>query len=265
MRETLNFPCAGHALAATLDHGDRATGLLIVSGGNEIRIGAHRGMARLAADMAKLGYPVIRFDRRGVGDSAGENGGFASSGPDIVAAAAAFRRAQPQLNRVVAFGNCDAATALVIHRGDAAIDGLVLANPWIIEPLDGLPPGAAIRDHYARRARDPSAWTALLTGRIGIGKLARGLGRIAVPPRESELALAFARALHADPLPTRIVLATHDGTALSFAQAWRSTAFDAARGLPGIAVSRIDSVSHSFAGPGDFAQLVAIIATALGE
>src|SRR3546814_5025865 len=83
------------------------TGLLIVSGGNELRSGAHRGMAKLAARLARDGFPVFRFDRRGVGDSEGENGGFLSSGPDIAEAVAAFLRASPGLRRIVALGNCD--------------------------------------------------------------------------------------------------------------------------------------------------------------
>ena len=49
MRELISFPCEGDTLAGTLDDAPGATGLLIVSGGNEIRCGAHRGMALLAA------------------------------------------------------------------------------------------------------------------------------------------------------------------------------------------------------------------------
>src|SRR3546814_2970923 len=88
------------------------TGLLIVSGGNELRSCAHRGMAKLAARLARDGFPVFRFDRRGVGDSEGENGGFLSLGPDIAEAVAAFLRANQGLRRLAAIGNCDAATAL---------------------------------------------------------------------------------------------------------------------------------------------------------
>ena len=144
MRRLLSFPCEGATLAATLDEAPGATGLLIVSGGNEIRIGAHRGMAKLAADVAGTGYPVFRFDRRGIGDSEGDNGGFLSSAPDIAAAVATFRAQCPALARIVAFGNCDAASALVIHRIDG-IDALVLANPWVIEAKDDMPAPAAIK------------------------------------------------------------------------------------------------------------------------
>src|SRR3546814_1882665 len=79
VRRHLDFSCRGHRLAASIDEGRMDTGLLIVSGGNELRSGAHRGMAKLAARLARDGFPVFRFDRRGVGDSEGENGGFLSS------------------------------------------------------------------------------------------------------------------------------------------------------------------------------------------
>ncbi|OZA91133.1 MAG: esterase, partial [Erythrobacter sp. 34-65-8] len=85
-RLALTFECQGQALAGTLDTAPGKTGLLIVSGGNEIRAGAFSGQARLAAQIAGAGFPVFRFDRRGVGDSEGENKGFRHSAKDIAAA-----------------------------------------------------------------------------------------------------------------------------------------------------------------------------------
>src|SRR3546814_19808079 len=81
----------------------------------------------------RSGFPVFRFDRRGVGDSEGENGGFLSSGPDIAEAVAAFLRASPGLRRIVALGNCDAATALALFHDVEELAALLLANPWVVE------------------------------------------------------------------------------------------------------------------------------------
>ena len=47
MRELTAFPCGGDTLIGTLDDAPGTSGLLIVSGGNEIRSGAHRGMPSL--------------------------------------------------------------------------------------------------------------------------------------------------------------------------------------------------------------------------
>ena len=91
MRRLLTFPCEGAELAASLDDAGGATGLLMVTGGSQTRIGSHRMYERLAKTLAENGFPCFRYDRRGVGDSAGEDPGFKGSGPDLKAAAAAFR------------------------------------------------------------------------------------------------------------------------------------------------------------------------------
>jgi exosortase A-associated hydrolase 1 len=264
MRRLIDFACEGASCAATLDEAPGTSGLLIVSGGNEIRTGAHRGMARLAQDVANAGSPVFRFDRRGIGDSDGENQGFLSSGSDIAAAWAAFRAAAPHISRVVAFGNCDAATAILLHRESCNAQMLVLANPWIVEPNDDLPPAAAIKDRYTRRLRDPAAWKALIMGKIDLAAAIRGLARIIrKPSNPADLATAFAQALAACPVPVHILLASGDGTALAFVDAWKSEAFSSVKARSDVTVESLDSTSHSFATDRDYAALKATLLRAL--
>ena len=249
VRKLIAFPCAGETLLGTLDAAPGTTGLLIVSGGNEIRIGAHRGMALLAQRIAEAGHPVFRFDRRGIGDSTGENRGFESSAEDIAAAAATFR-AESGVTRVVAFGNCDAATALAFHAR-ANIDALVLANPWVIEATDGLPPAAAIRARYAERLRDPEEWLRLVRGGVNISKLASGLLKAArkQPQQSDGLPARLASALAEAGEPITILLAKGDNTAIALRHAWRGTAFETARAKT--AIVELDSASHSFASAAD--------------
>jgi exosortase A-associated hydrolase 1 len=246
MRRLIAFPCAGDTLLGTLDEGSGTTGLLIVSGGNEIRMGAHRGMAMLAPRVAaELGAPVFRFDRRGIGDSTGENRGFAHSAEDIAAAAATFA-AETRVTRVVAFGNCDAATALALFHSVAGIDALLLANPWVIEEADDLPPAAAIRSRYAERMRDPRQWLRLVTGGVNIVKLAKGLGKLSQskPEPAASLASRFAEALGASGTPAAILLARGDNTAIAFAEAWHHAAPEALRQRAAMRVC--ETASHSF-------------------
>ena len=248
MRHQLSFPCEGAMLAATLDDAPGTTGLLIISGGNEIRCGAHRGMATLAQRIAEAGHPVFRFDRRGVGDSAGANGGYTSSAADIAAAIAAFRRAAPLLTRILAFGNCDAASALLLHQ-PLALDALLLANPWTYEGYGGgetdepaLPPAAAIRARYMSRLTDPKSLIRLLKGEIDVRKLARGLsalGNRTAPATPDSLPGRLNAALASLPCPATILLATGDRTAQAFVEKCDQGA---------VPLERLDSASHSFAG-----------------
>lgn len=248
MRHQLTFLCEGAALAASFDDAPGTTGLLIVSGGNEIRSGAHRGMAMLAQRIAAAGHPAFRFDRRGIGDSEGENGGYMHSGPDIAAAIAAFRTAAPHVTRILAFGNCDAASALLLHQ-PLPLDGLVLANPWTYDDAESdageqpaLPPASAIRARYLARIKDPKSLLRLLKGEIDIGKLVRGLSAMKRTPQAAapdSLAARLDAAMTALACPATILLATGDRTAQAFIAHCRPA---------NIPVKRLDSASHSFAG-----------------
>lgn len=215
------FACSRFTCAGTLDMAPGSTGLLIVSGGNEIRSGAFSGQARLAAEIARAGFPVFRFDRRGVGDSDGENRGFLKAGPDIEAALAAFAAMAPQMTRVVGFGNCDAASALMLNGG-SGLDALILSNPWTIEDTaEDTPPPAAVRSRYAEKLKNPRELARLVTGKVDLGKLARGIGQ-ALKPKQTPSSLAQDMAAGLDRFdgPVRILLATADRTAQMFESTW---------------------------------------------
>jgi len=215
------FDCQGDKLAGSIDEASGTTGLLIVTGGNEVRSGAWDGQSRLSARIAAQGHPVMRFDRRGIGDSEGSNSGYRHSAPDIAAALAAFRNACPHLQRVVGMGNCDAATALMLSAG-AGFDALVLSNPWTMEDEGAPPAPAVLRDHYRRRLADPRAILRLLTGKVSLGKLLGSLRHATAEPQKPDtLALEMTRRLDEFSGDARILLAGRDATALAFAASWK--------------------------------------------
>lgn len=217
------FTCDGQMLAGTLDTAPGTAGLLIVTGGNEIRSGAFSGQADMAARIAAKGFPVFRFDRRGVGDSEGENRGFRHSAEDIASALAAFRAMAPQVTRVIAFGNCDAASALML-AGGAQVEGLVLSNPWTIEDSeadDNTPPPDAVRARYLEKLKNPSEIMRLLGGGVNLGKLAKGvIHALKPPPPPSTLAQDMAAGIAGFAGEVRILIATADRTAQVFEAAW---------------------------------------------
>jgi exosortase A-associated hydrolase 1 len=261
MRAMIEFSCEGDTLLATLDAADGTTGLLIVSGGNEIRSGAYAGQAAMAEHFAALGFPVFRYDRRGIGESEGTNGGFESSANDIAAALMAFQHAAPQISRIVAFGNCDAASSLALFHNGLAITGLLLANPWVIDAAEtpakedapnssstpNVPSAAAIRARYWNRLKNPRSLIDLLTGKVDLRKLAGGLAKAAAKQEASSLAIQIADQLAKTQIAVRILIAQRDTTALAFIAAWRDAAFKGVRDNPNVTMTATDSASHSFA------------------
>ena len=249
MRRLLSFNCGAAALGGSLDEADGSTGLLIVTGGSQTRIGSHRMLERLAASVASAGYPCFRFDRRGVGDSEGEDPGYRQSGPDIAAAVDAFRVACPQLKRVVGFGLCDGATALSLFGSQAGIDALLLANPWFVEAETGAPPAAAIKQHYRDRLTSADGWKKLLSGSVSYKKILKGLLKVAAPP-PADLAQEVASALSAGSLPLTMILARRDNTAVAAADVWDSPRYRSIRDR-NPEPTFIESDSHTFARAGD--------------
>ena len=252
MRRMIGFDCEGARLAATLDEGPNTTGLLIVSGGNEIRSGAHAGQAVMAAHFAALGYPVFRYDRRGIGESEGDNRGFENSAADIAAAVSTFRIEAPNMQRLVAFGNCDAATALALSHDGVAIDALILANPWVIENASSEeastpPTSAAVRARYWNRLKNPRSLIDLFTGKINLRKLAGGLVKAAQADKPTGLAERLAQSLANSTMPAAILIADRDTTALAFMSAWTSNAFDDVRARQNMDLHKCPTASHSFA------------------
>jgi exosortase A-associated hydrolase 1 len=251
MRRLLTFDCEGALLGATLDQGDGRTGLLMVTGGSQTRIGSHRMYERLAKSLAQQGVSAFRFDRRGVGDSEGEDRGFRSSGADLAAAAEAFRN-EAGATRLIGFGLCDGATALALNGAQAGLDGLILVNPWLTESEADSPAPAAIRRHYRDRLLSREGWKKLVTGAISWRKLLSGL-RKSADKESSSLAAEVAPSMRSGGLPAELILAQSDATAIAAEHELKHPQFN---GLIGN-VQKISSNSHTFARPGDAEALLA--------
>jgi len=259
-RRFLAIACDGSELAATLDLPAGVPprpGLLVVTGGNEIRAGAWNGHALLGQRIAAAGHAVLRFDRRGVGDSDGANAGFRQSAPDIRAALAAFRREVPSLTRVVGWGNCDGASALMLGAG-LGCDALVLSNPWTYEqdePADAVGDSdtpaptpmfaAELRAHYRARLASPAAFKRLLKGDVPVRAMLKSLiGVFRKPPPPTSLAQDMAKGLATFAGPAALLIADRDRTAQAFLAAW-----EAVSDKPDPRIARCPDASHSFVEP----------------
>jgi exosortase A-associated hydrolase 1 len=259
MRKLLTFACEGAELCASLDGGAGTTGLLLVTGGSQTRVGSHRMYERLSKALADKGYPCLRFDRRGVGDSAGEDPGFRGSGPDLAAAAKALRANCPGLQRIIGFGLCDGATALALFGRAAGVEALILVNPWLVEAGADAPAPAAIRAHYRRRLTSAEGWKKILSGAVDYRKLFKGITRASKREQSAPLAQETAATLAAWKPRAWLVLAEGDGTAIAAAQALKAPLFQGL--IEG--TWKIPSDSHTFARDGDEAALLAAVVRTL--
>lgn len=153
-------------------------GILIVTGGPQYRIGSHRQFVLLARALAAQGWPVLRFDLRGMGDSEGSARDYRAAGPDIAGALAQFFDAVPTLREVALWGLCDGATAAACHAPrDARVYALILLNPWVRSSA-GLA-RATLRHYYLPRLLQGAFWRKLASGGVRMGASLASLRQVA--------------------------------------------------------------------------------------
>lgn len=152
----------------------RATAVLIVVGGPQYRIGSHRQFVLLARALAAAGFPVLRFDYRGIGDSDAVPRDFEDVDTDV--RAAVDRLLEDSGAREVAiWGLCDAASAALMYAaGDARIAALVLANPWVHSPATEAQ--VRLKTYYAARLSNPDFWRRLVRGQVAFRDSMSSLG-----------------------------------------------------------------------------------------
>jgi len=179
----LGFDCEGQTLFGLLSEPpalDADTGVLLIVGGPQYRVGSHRQFTLLGRALAGAGVPCLRLDYRGMGDAHGERREFEQVDADIAAAIDAWQRERPSLRRVVLWGLCDAASAALLYvhrRGDPRVAGLCLANPWVRTATSLA--RAQVKHYYLDRLRQPAFWRKLLSGRVGLGAARELLGKLA--------------------------------------------------------------------------------------
>lgn len=186
----LNFACAGEELLGivTAPEQPKPIGVLITVGGPQYRVGSHRQFLLLARSLARAGYPVMRFDYRGMGDSNGDLRNFEAVNDDIAAAIDAFRLQCPNVLKIVLWGLCDAASASLLYwdaTQDVRISGFVLLNPWVRSETTLA--RTHIRHYYGKRLMEGEFWRKLITGKVAYGRAVRGFVRNLLSARQSKI------------------------------------------------------------------------------
>lgn len=258
--QAIIFPCAGENLLGivALPEQSASTGILLVVGGPQYRVGSHRQFLLLSRALAGAGYPAMRFDYRGMGDSSGALHDFEQVNDDIGAAIEAFVSRCPQIERVVLWGLCDAASACLLYwdaTQDARVRSLVLLNPWVRSEASLA--RTHVRHYYGQRLLQADFWQKLLSGKLGlwralqsfIGSLqqsAQGDGTVA-----GNAVFSFqhkmTRAIHAFPGSILLILSGNDFTAREFQErAKQDHALGAALKREEISIFEATEADHTF-------------------
>lgn len=257
----LQFECEGSQLIGILHRPEadaKSVGVVIVIGGPQYRVGSHRQFTLMARQLSQAGFPVLRFDYRGMGDSAGELRGFEYVDADIRAAIDALLLAMPQLSGVVLWGLCDAASACLMYgsREDARVLGLILANPWVRTQKGEA--NAVLRHYYLQRFLQRSFWAKVFGGEFNIGKSAADLLGAVKRLRKSKAATSATTFIermlvgaHESRVPVLLLISSNDLTAKEFDthcradvgwSAWRNSAL--------VNAIQLEGADHTFSGQG---------------
>lgn len=194
VERTLSFECAGENLlgivSMPLEQQTQADiGVVIIVGGPQYRVGSHRQFVLLARALAEAGFPALRFDYRGMGDSSGEKRDFLQVTPDIDAAIGAMQSSLPAIKHVVLWGLCDGASAALLYcheTSDPRISGLCLLNPWVRS--DASLARTQVKHYYLKRVMQREFWAKLIRGGVAwnaLSGLARNIAVAATGAAES--------------------------------------------------------------------------------
>jgi exosortase A-associated hydrolase 1 len=176
--EGLVFDCAGETLVGVLTRADAGAeaGMVVIVGGPQYRAGSHRQFVLLCRRVAAAGFPALRFDYRGMGDSGGAPVGFENADADVGAAIDALIARCPTIRRVYLWGLCDGASAALIYvqrTADPRVKGVCILNPWVRTAATLA--RAQVKHYYGQRLLQRGFWTKLVSGGVDVGGALREL------------------------------------------------------------------------------------------
>ena len=236
---------------------------VFVVGGPQYRIGSHRQFVVMARSLTMDGYPVFRFDHRGIGDSSGEMRSFEDIGDDIEAAVGVVRRELPD-HEIVMLGLCDAASTLLMHVSKIQnLAALILLNPWV-RTEEGLAETYA-RHYYLQRLISIEFWRKVFLFEWNIKASVAGLigtagMLLSKKQARQEEGVTFIERMYLGLLecdcPVLFILSGKDYTAREFElllardERWKESSRE-----PRVEFARLDNADHTFSGERDLTDL----------
>ncbi|GAB60717.1 hydrolase 1, exosortase A system-associated [Rheinheimera nanhaiensis] len=174
----VSITCTDNSLSAILHQPDsdrQDTGVLILVGGPQYRVGSHRQFVKLSRALAAEGIASLRLDAAGMGDSSGTKAEFYQQDAEIEAGITALMQQCPQLKNVVLWGLCDAASAILLYlnKPDPRVSGTVLLNPWVRQQHSHAE--VMLKHYYVKRLFSRQFWQKLFGGGVALKHSIQGL------------------------------------------------------------------------------------------
>lgn len=281
MEEAVCFLSAGKRLYGVA-HLPRAKTLpaavvIVLTGGPQVRTGAHRLYVELSRYLAAHGVASLRFDYEGLGDSEGDFVGFSRAGSSIQAAIHYVKNTYGQDVNIFIWSLCDGATAALLYAVDNQdqVQGVILCNPYL--PSEGELARATIKYYYCIRFLDVSFWKKLFGFKVNITRslssllasartagLFKGTGKSCSCPLP--LSEAFACALSDYSSPVRIILSRNDIVAATFMDLLKKHEKHLQQhGQGWIEPHMIEGANHTFTDPKTKKQLFRVTLEYLGD
>ena len=239
-----------------------STGVLIVVGGRQYRVGAHRQFVSLARTISNAGFPVFRFDIRGTGDSAASVRHYLDTKEDLQIALETMKRQSSGIKKIIVWGLCDGATATIMNLGSLdTIHGVMLVNPWVSTDVGSAK--VQMKHYYQRRLFGVHFWKKLFSGKLDIktsvcsllstAKLAAS-SRNATNQIGTELPGLVFNNLKQFKGRKSIVISNADLTAMEFFEAYSERYKNSDDNLKLESLVRVDA-DHTFSGDGQHRNL----------
>ncbi len=136
--------------------------VVVVAGGPQYRVGCARQIILWSRRLASEGFPVLRFDYRGFGDSGGEFKGFEHVDDDIQSAIDCLYTEMPSIENIVLWAECNAASAVMMYAWkDKRVKKLIIQNPWVRNEASQAK--TYIKHYYLMRIMQKSFWIKLFS------------------------------------------------------------------------------------------------------
>ena len=177
----------------------RPTAVLLANTGANYHVGPNRMYVKMARLWAARGFPVLRMDLSGIGDSPVRPGGavnkpYTDDGIRDLDVGLAELRARTGAERLVVLGLCSGAyVAFHASLGGSPLTNQILVNPQTFYWKEGMSldvaPGVTYDkvNYYKQSARSWASWKKALTGKIQYRAVAKLLARRARDLAETRL------------------------------------------------------------------------------